>query len=340
MTGSSPEGTPFWLPRAAAVLLGVTYLGAQFSGLHPAFDNLSNFPVHFAVAFLACAALLAARRFRYWALACAATAVVAIAPVVPWYFGAVAYPDDATRPFVKLLISNVYFGNDRYELLRQRIGEENPDIVGLVEVTSRWIDKLATIHAAFPYHFEVPDEKHVGLALYSRLPLKDARVLDLGLSSTPAIAATVRTQAGEIEIILVHPTVPLSADFIRRRNEQVLALAQYVGVSGRPIVLAGDLNLTMWNDGYRPLVDMGGLHNAREGHGLGPTWPSIWRLGVPIDHILATPDVALRNFRVLRRVGSDHFPISAEFSIVGGRGAAATKPRAFRDVGAGLRPNT
>jgi endonuclease/exonuclease/phosphatase family metal-dependent hydrolase len=35
---------------------------------------------------------------------------------------------------------------------------------------------------------------------------------------------------------------------------------------------------------------------------------------VPIDHILATPDVALRDFRVLRGVGSDHFPISAELS--------------------------
>ncbi len=71
----------------------------------------------------------------------------------------------------------------------------------------------------------------------------------------------------------------------------------------------------MWNDGYRPLVETGGLQNARDGHGVGPTWPSILPIGVPIDHILATRDVALREFRVLRGVGSDHLPISAEFSM-------------------------
>ena len=141
-----------------------------------------------------------------------------------------------------------------------------------------------------------PTSAIVGLALYSRLPLADARVLDLGLPSTPAIAATVKTQTGEIEIILVHPMPPLNAEFIQRRNEQILALAQYVGASGKPVVVAGDLNLTMWNDGYRPLAETGGLQNARDGHGVGPTWPSIWPIGVPIDHILATRDVALREF--------------------------------------------
>ena len=71
----------------------------------------------------------------------------------------------------------------------------------------------------------------------------------------------------------------------------------------------------MWNDGYRPLAETGGLQNARDGHGVGPTWPSILPIGVPIDHILATRDVALREFRVLHGVGSDHLPISAEFSL-------------------------
>ena len=79
-------------------------------------------------------------------------------------------------------------------------------------------------------------------------------------------------------------------------------------------MIAGDFNLTMWNAGYRPLTDVAELHNARKGHGVGPTWPSIWRLGVPIDHILGTQAVQFRNFRVLGAVGSDHLPVLAEFS--------------------------
>ena len=162
-------------------------------------------PCTSGIGFLACAALFAALKSRSWALACCGAAALAFAPVVPWYFGQAAVPGDATRQFAKFFVSNVYFANGEHELLRQRIAEENPDLVGLVEVTSAWIGRLESLRADYPYHFEVPDERFVGLALYSRLPLADARVLDLGLTSTPAIAATVKTQAGEIELILAHP---------------------------------------------------------------------------------------------------------------------------------------
>ncbi len=303
------------LARALAVLLGLAYAGAHFAGAIAFFDNLSNFPVHFAAAFLTGAALFAALKNRPWAIACAAAAALAFAPVVPWYFGPEETPYDATQPFVKFLVSNVDFANDEHETLRQRIADENPDVIGLVEVTSAWVANLQALRAAYPHHLEIPDEHYVGLALYSRLPLADARVLDLGLASTPAIAATLMTEAGEIEIVLAHPMSPVSAEFIDRRNEQLLALAQYIAASGKPVILAGDLNLTMWNDNYSPLAETGGLRNARDGHGVAPTWPAIGLIGVPIDHILATPDIVLRNFRVLGSVGSDHLPISTEFSL-------------------------
>ncbi len=278
-------------------------------------DNLSNFPVHFGLAFIAAAALLAVQRQAAWAAAALAAATLALAPVVPWYFGADAPPADPARPWVKLLVSNVYFRNHQRQLIQDLVAEDHPDVVGLVEVNSRWLRKLKPLRERYPYHFEVPDENYVGLALYSRLPLEDARVLQLpGERSTPAIAATLKAPGGDVEIVLVHPMSPLSAEIIRRRNEQIRALAEYVRAAGRPLVIAGDFNLTMWNAGYRPLVDVAELHNARQGHGVGPTWPAVWRLGVPIDHILGTQDVQFRNFRVLGAVGSDHLPVVADFS--------------------------
>ena len=303
------------LLQGLVVLLGLGYAGTYFGRLHPFLDNLSNFPVHFAAAFLGLAAALAACRSRPWALASAAAAALALAPVAPWYFATAASADDATQPSKKLLISNVYVANHQHKRLLQRIAEENPDVIGLVEVNSRWLHRLKALRAAYPYHFEVPDEHYVGLALYSRLPLEDARVLQLGVSSTPAIAATLKTATGDVEFILAHPISPLNAEYIQRRNQQILALAQYVAAANQSTVLAGDLNLTIWNRGYRPLAETGGLHNAREGHGVEPTWPSIGPLGVPIDHILATPDVQLSNFQVLGDIGSDHLPIAAEFSL-------------------------
>lgn len=304
------------LLTALAALLGIAYAASQVPGPFAILDNLSNFPAHFAAAFLGVAALFAARRRLAPALACFALAALPLAQVLPWYFGPDAEPSGPARPYVRLLVSNVYYANGQHGRLVKLLDEEDPDVIGLVEVTERWLRKLAPLSAQYPYHYEVPDERYVGLALFSRLPLSDARVLELpGEASTPAIAATLHAPGGEVEIVLAHPVSPIGPAYVRQRNAQIAAIAQHARSSELPLVLAGDLNLTMWNDGYRPLVENAGLRNAREGHGVGATWPAIGPLGVPIDHVLASPGVRLRNFRVLRSIGSDHLPVAAEFSL-------------------------
>lgn len=303
------------LARISVVLLAILFVAAQFGELHFILDNLSNFPVHFAMAFLACAAVLATLGDRRLALAAVAGLALALVPVVPWYFaGTTKQPAPGATP-VKLFVANVYFSNWQHARLLRLIDRERPDVVGLVEVNERWLRKVAPLRAEYPYHFEIPDEAIIGLALYSKLPLTNARILRTGDAGTPAIAATMATADGEIEIILAHPMSPLDTEHVRRRNAQLHALGVYIGGLDRPVVIAGDLNATMWNRNYREFAERGGLHNARRGHGVGPTWPSIGRLGVPIDHILATDPVRLRNFRVLESVGSDHLPVSAEFSL-------------------------
>jgi len=303
------------LLTGVAVMLALGYAGAQLHGPFAVLDNLSNFPAHFAAAFLACGALFALRRHTAPALACLVLAVLALWRVVPWYIDAPTAAEDPARPYVRLLVSNVYYANRDHKRLLGLVARENPDVVGLVEVSARWLRKLKPLRARYPYHYEVPDEHYVGLALYSRLPLEDARVLPLaGETSSPAIAATLKAPGGDVELVLAHPMSPVGAEYIQRRNAQIEAIARHAGAAQVPLVLAGDLNLTMWNDAYRPLAEEAGLHNARAGHGIGATWPAIGPLGVPIDHILASPGVRLRNFRVLPGIGSDHLPVTAEFS--------------------------
>ena len=295
------------------MLVGLAYVGARWPGSIVLFDNLSNFPAHFAATFLACATLLAFLRRLPWAIAAALGCALSLAQVLPWYSG--QDPSGSPEPGVKLLVSNVNQGNRRYELLERLIAGEKPDVVGLVEVNQRWQRELGYLRARYPHHFEMPDERFVGLGLYSRLPLENARTLRVPGGSTPAIAATLKAPGGDVEILIVHPVPPMDASLIRRRNEQIRGLAQHAQSAQGPLVMAGDFNITMWNAGYRPLVEAGGLRNAREGRGIRPTWPALGPLGVPIDHILASPEINLRNFRVLGRVGSDHLPIAAEFFV-------------------------
>jgi endonuclease/exonuclease/phosphatase (EEP) superfamily protein YafD len=317
--GGPPAGSParrlLHFARASLALIGAAFIAAQFGELHFMLDNLSNFPVQFAAVFLACAAALAHLGDRRLALVSAVGAALSLVPVVPWYFSGTAEPPAPGARTVKLLVSNVYVHNRQHAQLLRLIDKEQPDVVGLVEVNSRWLRKVARLLASYPYRFEIPDEEIVGLALYSRLPLANARILRVGEAGTPAIAATMETPDGEIEFILTHSVSPLDTDHVGRRNAQLDALGRYVETLQRPVVVAGDLNATMWNRNYRAFAELGGLHNARAGHGVGPTWPSIGPLGVPIDHILATAPVRFRNFRVLESIGSDHLPVLAEFSL-------------------------
>lgn len=303
-----------------AILLALAFAGAEFPGPFAVLDNLSNFPAHFAAAFVAVAALLAWQRRLVPAVACVALAALAIAPVVPWYFGADPAADDPARPWMRLLVSNVHHSNRDHERLLDLVERENPDVIGLLEVNARWLRKLKPLRARYPHHYEVPGELHVGLALYSRLPLEDARELQLpGDGSTPIIVATLAAPGGDLEIVLAHPMSPVGAQYIRQRNMQIAALAKHAAAAQIPLVLAGDHNLTMWNDAYRPLAEVGGLLNARKGHGISPSWPALGPIGVPIDHILATRDVRLRNFRVMSGIGSDHYPVTAEFGALEAR---------------------
>jgi endonuclease/exonuclease/phosphatase (EEP) superfamily protein YafD len=278
-------------------------------------DNLSNFPFHFAAAFLACAAALALRGRRLPALAAACAALLPIAQVAPWYFGREAR--DAAEPTapVKLLVSNVYYGNREFDRIQRLIASEDPDVVGLIEIDEEWVRNLDGLRRGYPFHYEVPDERYVGLGLYSRLPLANARVLRVRDAGTPTIAATLAAPGHDVELILVHLPSPTDAANLRRRNRQAAELARHVRGLGKPTVVAGDFNMTMWSGGYRPLREVARLANARAGHGVGPTWPALWRLGVPIDHVLATHGVRLEDFRVLPPVGSDHLPIAARFSV-------------------------
>ncbi len=300
---------------AAAAMLALAFAGMKFPALSAVLDNLSNFPVHFGAAFLVVAALLAWRRQALPALGCLALSALALAPVVPWYVGADPAADAPGRPWMRLLVSNVYYANRDHERLLELVARENPDVVGLVEVSERWLRRLEPLRERYPHRYEMPDERHTGLALYSRFPIRDLQELQLRYDSVHAVAATLETPDGDVVILLAHPASPVSPEYIRRRNAQVAALAEHAADARAPVVLAGDLNLTMWNDGYRPLEDAAGMHNARKGHGVGATWPALGPAGVPIDHILASRDVVLRNFRVLPGIGSDHYPVSAEFRI-------------------------
>lgn len=306
----------------AACLLLATLL-SQLPDWHFMFDNLSNFRVQLAAAFLACAVALVIAHSGRWLLACGIGLAINLAPVVPWYV-----PDERAAgggtTGIEVLVANVYLRNRNYGSLARLIDEIRPDVVGLVEVNSQWLASIPALREQYAYRFEAPQDAYTGLALYSKLPLSDARIVRFGATATPAIVSTLRMPRGEVEVILAHPLPPMDSMLAERRNAQLREMAGYVRKARRPVLLAGDLNSAMWNRNHRSFAERAGLRNARAGHGAAPTWPPLPAVGLPLDHIMGTAPLQLAGFRVHRSIGSDHLPISARIGLPPGRTAGSS----------------
>ena len=132
----------------------------------------------------------------------------------------------------------------------------------------------------------------------------------------PTIRARIRVGDQLVNVIVVHPPPPVGGALYRERNRYLQALTEYVAALQGPVIVAGDLNSSMWSGHYHPLEERAGLHNTRNGFGVLPTWPADFlAMGIPIDHCLVSQDIAVLELRVGPDIGSDHLPLIARLGV-------------------------
>ncbi len=112
-----------------------------------------------------------------------ATVVVVfqILTVVPSIGRAAAIPDAARRvPHLRLVTANLRYTNPTPERLAAELFAADADVIVLQEVTAHWIDVLdaAGFSRRYPYSLREPRENPLGEAIYSRLPLDHALVVE------------------------------------------------------------------------------------------------------------------------------------------------------------------
>jgi endonuclease/exonuclease/phosphatase (EEP) superfamily protein YafD len=306
----------FWVCGGVAVLTLLIGFGS-LGGVFPALDLASHFQaIYFVCAiagFIACALL---RRWRWMVLAMACAALTGMR-VVPWYLGGSAPANVEGEP-LRVLLINVRTTNDRDDDVLALVRAEDPDLIVLHEVNERWMNALESLRTDYPYVLSGPREDNFGIALFSRLPLANESVFRTGTFSLPSLRANVALENGAtVELWSTHPLPPISISNTAERDAQLEAVAERIAKRAGPRLLVGDLNATMWSAPYRDLVGTTGLHNARRGHGLLPTWPmSLPALTrIPIDHCLHTDDIAVASIELGPDIGSDHRPVVVELIV-------------------------
>ncbi len=277
---------------------------------------LEHFRVQIAVAaLLVTVAAAVARRLGPAALAALAV-MLNVAAIAPTWFSP-ERPTHHGEP-LSLLVLNVQEDNRDHARVARFLAGSDADIVGLLEMDSRWVHDLEPTMAAWPYRMPQPHDKDkFGLALYSRRPFRFREVRTFGVSLTPAIVATIEMDGAPVTLVLVHPAPPVSSQMAEVQRRFLDALADARPTLGEHVVVMGDMNATPWSYPLRRLRARTGLADSRRGFGLETSWPTATAaLRIPIDHVLVSPRIVVLERAVGPAVGSDHFPVQAQIALV------------------------
>ena len=231
----------------------------------------------------------------------------------------------AAGPTLRLLTSNVLMDNRESHLLIERVAEERPDVLLVVETDQWWQDRLDEALEDMPHRVACPLDNRYGMHLYSRLPLAEAHVDFLVEEDIPSIAARVELGGGELRLHAIHPTPPAPGENPRstERDVELLTLAETLEGVTEPIVVTGDLNDVAWSRTTRLFRRRSGLLDPRVGRGMFNTFHADWWfMRWPLDHFFVSDHYRLVEMRRLGPIGSDHFPVLVELVL------ASSKPRA------------
>lgn len=276
-------------------------------------DLLAQFTAPALLPTLALAVGLALiRRFR-WAAAAGATAGLLVLAAWPQWFPPEGRAASAA-PVLRLYSANLWARNEDVAAIAASIREADADILVLIELGDAPAAQLETLLAGYPHRVVTPRvDRASGAArsvIASRRPLAAIPDRPDGLH---AVAAVAETPLGPVNVVGVHLTRPWPFQEQWGQISQTMALADIRRSLRGPVVVAGDFNSVSSARIGRQMKDDVGLLPAP---GLPGTWPAALPppVGVTIDHVWRSPDLALVGRRLGRPTGSDHRPVVVELT--------------------------
>lgn len=320
-----------WLARASAgiaLVVAATAWLTRRSGWALPLELLSHFQVQYLLTTALLLGLCVLVQARISSLICLLCCVVVAAQIVPWYLP----PQRLLRQpeaNLRVLMANLNVQNHQYQQVVTFLRQQQPDIAVVAEVDEAWATQLDTLKDLLPFSYGLPNPYNLGLLVYSRQPLQDAQIEYFGVDKNVSVVAQFEVAQRPLTLIATHPLAPIGSNYFHLRNRQLDRVSQYIQTLSTPVVLIGDLNLSMWSPYYRRLVNRTGLKNARQGFGILPTWPykrtfnrlppvPLPLLSIPLDHCLVSPSLETANIHTGVDTGSDHRPLVVDIRVPAG----------------------
>ena len=233
---------------------------------------------------------------------------------------------------VKILLYNVLMENEDTEKLINLIRKINPDIFLLSEVNERWVNAVSILDKDYPYSVKHPLDNTYGLALFSRLELKNPEVKFLIEDDIPSFHTNVKLDSGKlIKLYCLHPRPPVPTENNRslERDAELLIVGRIAEKTDEPTIVAGDLNDVAWSRTTTLFQKISGLLDPRIGRGLYNSFHADHPLlRFPLDHVFHSNDFRLIELKRMPNIGSDHFPIYIALSYEAAAEITQEEPKA------------
>ncbi len=319
------QGSRFTLPEwprrrwlEALLLVGLTPIAGitvlVLSGIdNRAVDLLAQFTAPALIATVLLTVALGLLRMKFSAGFGVLTSVLLALAVWPQWFPEASAPDpDAAN--VRVYSANLFYLNNDTARIRRSIEAADADIVVLIELASDPSLNIDQLLEGYPHRaasMRLDQTRGPSRSVIaSRWPLTVQADPPDGLHS---VAATVRTPLGPVNVVGVHLTRPWPFQHSWGQISQTMALEVIVERLDGPVVVAGDLNsVSSARIGKQIQRDIG----LRPARGFPGTWPGGLpsALGITIDQVYASPDLAFVSRRLGRPTGSDHRPVVTEIT--------------------------
>ena len=228
---------------------------------------------------------------------------------------------------VSILLGNVLMTNKNSDAFLKIVEKSKPDMVLTMEVNDWWIENLEGLEKEYPYSMKHSLDNAYGMALHSKLPLKNTEINFLNHSKVPSFTAIITLPSGkEFKFYGVHPVAPFPSDKYptnigkpHENGKQEIAI-QKIGKSVMedtlPVIVAGDFNDVSWSNTTRLFGKNCDIKDVRIGRGLHNTFDATSSfMRWPLDHFFVSNEWSVVEFERLESFDSDHFPLFGKFFV-------------------------
>jgi endonuclease/exonuclease/phosphatase (EEP) superfamily protein YafD len=285
--------------------LASTWIGGV-GAVHWFFDLFDHFRLQYCGVCLLALPWFGWRR-RWWLLSVAGVSLLMNA----WPIARTTWVAGPAQPRVpswelKVVCFNVLTSNGQKDQVVEYLRHTGADVIVALEVNKAWERALKTLEPDYPHHLVHAQPDNFGLGVFSRVEWHGARFRTFAHEEVLSFTATLVHDQREMLVVATHPLPPMNAEHSRNATAQLEAISRFVGASGMPALVVGDLNATPWSRAVRALKHHAPLDFRTRGAVWKPTWMSDSPLMLPLDHALCTAPLVIERRTIGPNLGSDH----------------------------------